>query len=410
MGTAAPAQTHYDSPYSWIRLAVCVLVATIGNIGMWSVVVVLPAVQAEFGVDRSDASLPYTTTMVGFAIGNVVIGRYVDRFGLALPLAIAGAANGVGFMLAGVSGSLWLFALTQGVLIGIGTGANFGPLLADISHWFKRRRGFAVAAAAGGNYLAGAVWPPAMQPFLDDYGWRATYVGIGILILVTVVPLALTLSRRLPHADAATTAGEAALLKPMSLSPRTLQALLILAGLGCCVAMSMPQVHIVAYCADLGYGAARGAEMLALMLAGGIASRLLSGVVADRIGGVPTLLIGSIAQAASLLFYIPFDGLASLYAVSLLFGLSQGGIVPCYAIIVREYFPSREAGQRTGLIIMATIVGMALGGWVSGWIYDVTGSYRAAFLNGIAWNLLNVITMVFVLFRTGRPKAGMVAA
>ena len=265
-----------------------------------------------------------------------------------------------------------------------------------------------MAAAASGNYIAGAVWPPLMQPFLDGYGWRTTYVGIGLFILVTVVPLALFLRRPRPESESA--GAGAAMLKPMSLSPRALQALLILAGLGCCVAMSMPQVHIVAYCADLGYGAARGAEMLALMLAGGIVSRLLSGYVADRIGGVPTLLIGSIAQGLSLLFYIPFDGLASLYAVSLLFGLSQGGIVPCYAIIVREYFPAREAGQRTGLIIMATIVGMAFGGWVSGWIYDATGSYHAAFLNGIAWNLLNVTTMLFVLFRTGRPKAGMAAA
>lgn len=408
MSAAPPAGTHYDSAYSWTRLAISVLIATIGNVGMWSVVVVLPAVQAEFGAGRGEASLPYTTTMVGFAVGNLLIGRYVDRYGMALPLSIAGAANGVGFVLAGVSGSLWLFALAQGLLIGIGTAANFGPLLADISHWFQRRRGFAVAAAASGNYLAGAVWPPLMQPFLDGYGWRTTYVGIGLFILVTVVPLALFLRRPRPESESA--GAGAAMLKPMSLSPRALQALLILAGLGCCVAMSMPQVHIVAYCADLGYGAARGAEMLALMLAGGIVSRLLSGYVADRIGGVPTLLIGSIAQGLSLLFYIPFDGLASLYAVSLLFGLSQGGIVPCYAIIVREYFPAREAGQRTGLIIMATIVGMAFGGWVSGWIYDATGSYYAAFLNGIAWNLLNVVTMLFVLLRTGKPKAGMAAA
>lgn len=410
MGSASPAQTHHDSAYSWLRLAICVLIATIGNVGMWSVVVVLPAVQAEFGVDRGGASLPYTTTMVGFAVGNLLIGRYVDRYGLALPLAIAGLANGIGFVLAGMSGSLWLFALAQGLLIGIGTAANFGPLLSDISHWFTRRRGLAVAAAASGNYIAGAIWPPLMQPFLDGYGWRTTYIGIGVFVLLTVVPLSSMLRRRLPEMGSEARAFEAASLRPMALAPRTLQTLLVIAGLGCCVAMSMPQVHIVAYCADLGYGAARGAEMLALMLAGGIGSRLLSGVVADKIGGVPTLLMGSIAQGISLLFYIPFDGLASLYLVSLLFGLSQGGIVPCYAIIVREYFPSREAGQRTGLIIMATIVGMALGGWVSGWIYDVTGSYRAAFLHGIAWNLLNVGTMLFVLLRTGGSRRAVAAA
>src|SRR5690606_10743565 len=171
-----------------------------------------------------------------------------------------------------------------------------------------------------------------------------------------------------------------------------------------------PQVHIVAYCVDLGFGVARGAEMLSLMLVGGIVSRIGSGWLADRIGGIPTLLIGSVGQGLSLLFYIPFDGLASLYVVSLVFGLSQGGIVPSYAIIVREYLPAEEAGRRTGLIIMMTIVGMAVGGWMSGWIYDLTGSYQAAFLHGIAWNLVNVTAMPLVLFKTGKPRAEATAA
>ena len=410
MSSAADAGDHIDSSYSWMRLAVCVLIATIGNVGMWAVVVVLPAVQAEFGVARGDASIPYTLTMVGFAVGNVVIGRHVDRFGIALPLSLAAVANGLGFVLAGLSGNIWLFAAAQGVLIGIGTAANFGPLLADISHWFAKRRGLAVAAAASGNYLAGTIWPPLMQPFLDGYGWRATYIGIGIFVAVTVVPLSLLLRRERPREGSPGFNGGATALKSIDLSPRALQGVLIVAGFGCCMAMAMPQVHIVAYCVDLGYGVARGAEMLSLMLAGGIVSRLASGWIADRIGGVKTLLIGSVLQGLSLLFYIPFDGLASLYVVSLVFGLSQGGIVPCYAIIVREYLPAREAGQRTGIVIMATIVGMAVGGWMSGWIYDITGSYQAAFLHGIAWNLVNVGAMLLVLFRTGRRRTELAAA
>jgi MFS family permease len=191
-------------------------------------------------------------------------------------------------------------------------------------------------------------------------------------------------------------------VQPIALSPAALQMLLVIAGLGCCVAMSMPQVHIVAYCMDLGYGVAHGADMLSIMMAAGVVSRLASGFVADRIGGVKTLLIGSVLQCLSLFFYIPFDRLASLYAVSLVFGLSQGGIVPCYAIIVREYMPAKEAGQRVGIVIMATIFGMAIGGWMSGWIYDLTGSYSAAFLNGIAWNLLNILVMVLVFWKARR--------
>ncbi len=169
--------------------------------------------------------------------------------------------------------------------------------------------------------------------------------------------------------------------------------------------MSMPQVHIVAYCADLGYGPARGAEMLALMLGFGVVSRLASGAIADRIGGVGTLIVGSFLQCLALLFYIPFDGLASLYIVSAFFGLAQGGIVPSYALIVRDYFPAREAGSRISLVLTATVLGMALGGWMSGEIYDLTGSYQAAFLNGIAWNLVNMAIAVWLLMGRSRRRS-----
>jgi MFS family permease len=197
----------------------------------------------------------------------------------------------------------------------------------------------------------------------------------------------------------------AASARALRLSPNALQAMLCVAGLACCVAMAMPQVHIVAYCGDLGYGPARGAEMLSLMLGLGIVSRIGCGFIADRIGGVATLLLGSALQAVALLLYLLFDGLASLYVISALFGLFQGGIVAMYAIIVREYFPQHEAGTRLGLVLMATLFGMALGGWMSGVIFDLTGSYRAAFANGFLWNLLNVSIALWLLARPGRRMA-----
>jgi MFS family permease len=187
----------------------------------------------------------------------------------------------------------------------------------------------------------------------------------------------------------------------LGLSPNALQILLCIAGVGCCVAMAMPQVHIVAYCGDLGYGVARGAEMLSLMLACGLVSRIGSGLVADRIGGAATLLLGSALQGLALFLYLLFDGLASLYVISALFGLFQGGIVPMYAVLVRDYFPAREAGTRLGIVLMATLLGMALGGWMSGMIFDLTGSYRAAFLNGLVWNLLNVVIVLWLVLRPG---------
>lgn len=407
--TADAASSPIDSHYAWARLAISVLLATIGCAGMWVVVVVMPAVQADFGIDRAGASLPYTATMMGFAIGNVVVGRWVDRIGYFLPALAASLALGLGLILASLSTSVMQFSLAQGVLVGLGSSAMFGPLIADISHWFQKRRGVAVTAAASGNYLAGAFWPAIMPYFLEGYGWRATYAGIGVICIATMVPLVFLLRRRIDQAAAHASNAKAIQRRALTLTPGQLQALLVLAGFGCCMAMSMPQVHIVAYCMDLGYGVARGAEMLSIMLAAGVVSRLASGFLADRIGGIKTLLIGSVLQCLSLFFYIPFDGLASLYVVSLVFGLSQGGIVPCYAIIIREYLPAAEAGRRIGLVMMATIVGMAVGGWMTGLIYDWTGSYAAAFLNGIAWNVIN-IAAILLIFRQDPERSGPVAA
>ena len=216
-----------------------------------------------------------------------------------------------------------------------------------------------------------------------------------------MLPLVFLLRRRIEHQHhEAASAAAARRQAEAPFSPLTLQVLLCIAGVACCVAMSMPQVHLVAYCGDLGYGAARGAEMLSLMLGCGIVSRIASGFIADRIGGVRTLLLGSLLQGVALLLYLAFDGLASLYVISALFGLFQGGIVPSYAIIIREYFSPKEAGTRLGLVLMATLLGMALGGWMSGAIFDFAGSYQAAFLNGVGWNLLNVAIMSWLLLRT----------
>lgn len=395
MNTHAP---DVDSPYAWTRLAISTLLATIGCAGMWVIVVILPAVQAEFGVDRAGAALPYAVTMIFFAIGSILFGRAIDAWGYWRPALACIVMLAAGFVLASQARTITEFTMAQGVLIGLGSAAMFSGLIADISHWFRKRRGLAVTIAASGNYFAGAIWPALTPSFLEGYGWRATYFGIGIFGLVTMIPLVLLLRRRIGHTVAADQAATVA-RRELPLTPRQLQALLIVAGLGCCMAMSMPQVHIVAYCMDLGYGVARGSEMLAIMLAAGIISRIGSGFLADRIGGIRTLLVGSVLQGLALAAYIPFDGLASLYVVSLIFGLSQGGIVPCYAIIVREYLPAAEAGRRIGLVITATIMGMAAGGWVTGLIYDWTGSYAAAFLNGIAWNMINIGAMLAILMK-----------
>jgi MFS family permease len=387
------------SSFAWARLAAVVVLGTIGTVGMWSMPVVLPTVQADFDVARADASLPFTLAMLGFAFGGVLMGRLADRFGLAAPVACGAVALGLGYLGAGFAHSLTLFALMH-VLIGLGASATFGPMMADTSQWFTRRRGIAVALAGCGNYLGGVIWPPVLQHFIASEGWRATHVGVGAFCGLTMLPFLAILARRPPVAESTAADGRAA-GSTLGLSPNALQGLLCVAGLACCVAMSMPQVHIVAYCGDLGYGVARGAQMLSLMLGFGLLSRVGSGLAADRIGGAATLLLGSALQAVALFLYLLFDGLASLYLISALFGLFQGGIVPMYAILVREYFPPREAGTRLGIVLMATLLGMALGGWMSGMIFDLTGSYRAAFVNGLIWNLLNVLIVLWLLLRPG---------
>ena len=389
-----------DSPYAAARLLVTLLLMTLGASGMYVVPVVLPAVQAEFGVARAEASMPYSLLMIGFGVGGLVMGRIADRFGVMVPLLIGAACLGIGFVVAGHASDIATFGVIHGLLIGLcGSSATFSPLLADTSLWWVKRRGIAVAVCASGNYLGGTVWPPIVQRLVEAYGWRDTYVGMGIAIGVTMALLALAMRRRPPLAAGAAPGVHTAANpeRPFGLSTHAAIALLMVAGVACCVAMSMPQVHIVAYCGDLGYGVARGAEMLSIMLAFGIVSRLVSGAICDRIGGLRTLLLGSALQGIALLLFLPFQGLVSLYVISALFGLFQGGIVPSYAIIVREHFPASRAGAYVGAVIMCTMLGMALGGWMSGRIFDVTGSYRAAFLNGIAWNALN-LAIAFYLF------------
>jgi len=417
MKTSETSAHEADSRYAMLRLGLTLLVMTVGSSGMYVVSVMLPAVQAEFGIARADASLPYTLLMLGFGVGGVLMGRLADRFGVMWPLLIGALGLGVGYVACGMADGIVAFIVAQAVLVGLlGSAAAFAPLVADTSLWFVKRRGIAVAVCASGNYVAGAIWPPIAQHFIETVGWRQTYIGMGLFCGLAMAALALCFRAR-PPALAAAPAGHAGhaarrrdLTRPFGFSMGTAQGLLCVAGVACCVAMAMPQVHIVAYCGDLGYGPAQGAQMLSLMLGFGVVSRLVSGAICDRIGGLRTLLLGGLLQCVALLLFLPFDGLVSLYVISALFGLFQGGIVPSYAIIVREHFPPEEAGARVGTVLMFTLFGMALGGWMSGKVFDLTGSYHAAFLNGIGWNLLNVSIAAMLLFRVRHLRLRTAAA
>lgn len=393
--------TQLDSTYSWIRLGLSFAVAIVGNIGMWAIVVVLPGIQDEFAVGRADVTIPFIGMMLGFAAGNLLLGRAIDRWGVVPVLVFSGVGSGLSFAMSAWVTSIPLLSFWH-LILGFSTAACFGPLIADASQWFLRRRGIAVAIAASGNYFSGVIWPPAIAWIMIEYDWRMSYLALAVLVLVIVVPGAFMLRQEISQEtrQKATTvaAGKA---QSIAMKPKTLQWLLAIAGIGCCVAMSMPQVHIVALSIDRGFGAAAGAEMLSLMLVGGVISRLVFGAMADRLGGLMTLLVGSFLQMVALCLFLIDGGIASLYLISLAFGISQGGIVPSYAIIVREYMPPVEAGKRVGIVLAITIAGMALGGWMSGWLYDLSGSYDLAIWNGVGWNLMNIGIAIAILLRIG---------
>lgn len=404
---ATPAEV--DSPYAWLRLVLTLAVGTVACVGNWSVVVVLPTLQVEFDTLRGGASLPFTCTMLGFAGGGIAMGRLADRLGIVVPVLIGAVLLCAGYVLAALTSSIWQFAALS-VVIGVGSAAGFAPLMSDLSHWFRKHRALAVSVAASGSYLAGAIWPLVVEHCQSAYGWRATHIGIGVFALITMVPLALALSRK-PAATtyAAAEAATEAARNSLGISARQLQGVLVVAGFACCMAMSMPQVHLVAYCGDLGYGVAVGAQIISLMLGLGVISRVGSGVVADRIGAGPMLLIGSLMQALALFLYLFFDSLSSLWVIAGLFGLFQGGIVPMYAVIIRQFLPPREAGARISLVLMASVLGMACGGLASGFIYDATQSYRLAFLHGFIWNLVNLALVTWLLVWPKRNLRGQAA-
>ena len=391
------SEIEYDSLNSWVRLILLFTIGVIGTVGMWSVVVVMPAIENEFNIDRGQASLLYATTMVGFGLGNFLIGKIIDKFGLKLPIIFAIIILVSSYLIAMISTEFWHLLILQ-IFMGTAAATFFGPSMADIGNFFEKRRGLAVAIIASANYVAGAFWPLIISYFLEFTTWKEVYFYIAIICIVIMFPIALTLKNNVAKNLSANDLGsEVNTLK--NLSPNTLQILLILAGVGCCLAMAMPQVHIVALCVERGFGLSIGAEILAVMLFSGMISRVGFGFLSDKIGPVFTLFIGSLLQMLSLVFFLPFDSQLSLYIVSLMFGLSQGGIVPAYAMIIRKYLPIEQVGERVGLVIMATIVGMGLGGWMSGEIFDITQSYKLAFVNGIFWNFTNLLIVTFIMWQ-----------
>ena len=403
---SAPRTSHV---YPIIRLFASLLLMAVAGSAMYAAILVLEPAAAEFDTGRGAGSMPYALFMVGFAVGGVMMGRLADRFGIVAPALLASLCLPAGLLFAARATELWHFSVSLGVLCGLfGMAATFAPVASDISHWFTARRGLAVGIVISGTYVAGVVWPPVLQHFIDAYGWRATFQGLGNLTLIMMLPLSAVLYRRaiVDHDDRLATEGSGRRRRPLGFSSRSLQGLLCLAGTGCCAAMAMPQVHIVPFVIDLGFDAVHGARMLALMLGCGVVSRLVSGWISDRVGGLKALLVGSALQGLFIFGFLFADGLTVLYVLAIAFGLSQGGIVPSYTIIVRSLFSAGEAGWRIGITMLFTVGGMALGAWLAGVLYDLTGNYTASILTALGFNVLNLAIAAWLIARDRVRLAG----
>lgn len=395
-----------EQPFGWIVAAVSMLMMAIGMGSPYLVVVALKPIAAEFDWPRAVPSLCYSLALIGSGVGGLLMGRLADRFGITLPTLIGGCSLAAGAWVSSRANGAFELYMSHLFLIGLfGNGAFIAPLLANITRWFDRRRGVAVSLVASGQPLAGAFWPPLLRWLEDGYGWRQAFVVYGVVALATVLPLSFLLARRPPVTGRGTV--KVAFdwnLRVLGWPSEAVLAALCIAIVGCCVAMAMPMVHLIAYATDLGYPAARAAEMLALLLGCAFISRLAFGFIADRLGGLMTLLVGSAGQCLALLGFTMIDSFIGLYVTAAIFGLVFGGIIPCYALIVRELFPESQAGWRIGAVILFGALGMALGGWLGGLIYDLSGTYRVAFLVGAGFNVFNLVIVIALLRRRLLPE------
>jgi MFS family permease len=395
--------------YRWVVALASMVMMTVAMGAPYLVIVALKPIAAEFGWPRAVPSLCYAFALLGAGLGGLLMGRLADRSGMGMPAMVGSLSIGVGAWLASRADGALMLYLAHGLFLGFfGNGAFVAPLLANATKWFDRRRGVAVALVSSGQSLAGAIWPPVLRYLTDSFGWRQAFLIYALVSLAILVPLSLLLrpsppivsgNERVEHWDR----------KALGWPSQVVLGMLCLAIVGCCVAMAMPMVHLVAHATDLGHPGARAAEMLSFLLASAFVSRILFGALADRIGGLWMLLVGSAGQAAVLVSFAFVESFLGLYAISALFGLVFGGIVPAYAIIVRELFPASQVGWRIGAVFLFGTIGMALGGSLGGLIFDLSGSYQAAFLVGVAFNLGNLALIGALVRRQEqfRPRAAL---
>ncbi len=400
---AALQPQSIESRSSWIAAGVTLTILSIAYGSTLLIVVGLRAMELDLGMPRSVLALAGALTWVGTGLGGIAMGWLADRIGIRASVLIGSVMVALGLALSS-TGEIWALYVGQGALVGFfGMGAIYPPLLIYVSRWFDRRRGTAIALISSGQYVAGVVWPALFERLITGSGWRVAYLAFAGVLLLGTVPLALCFLRPSPGSvgeSVPKTGGVRA--RVLGLRPNVVQAILCIAGICCCIPMSIPQAHLVAFCGDIGIGAATGAVMLSLLLGCAFVARQFWGAFADRYGGLNTILAGSVCQALSIGAFLLTQDEAGLFFVAAAYGFGFSGIIPAYVVAIRDLFPSAEASWRVPLVLFTAMSGMALGSWLAGHIYDVFGFYAPAFGSGVLFNLLNIGLIGFLVMRQSR--------
>ncbi len=401
--TTGAGQGSIESRASWRAAFMTLAILSISFGSPLLIVVGMRPMQQALGTDRAVVALAGSLVWIGTGAGGILMGWLADRIGLRRTVAI-GACMIAGGLALSATGSIPALYIGQGLMVGfLGSGGVYPPLLVYVSRWFDRRRGTAIALISSGQYIAGMVWPTVFERGLSGFGWQAVMLAYAAVVLVVILPATLLLRPApiapLPPRPAAGTV--APRRRVAGLPPNVAQALLCLAGFCCCIPMSVPQGHLVAFCGDIGISPARSAAMLSVMLAAAFLARQAWGALADRIGGLRTILAGSAFQAVTIACFLTTQDEAGLFAVAAAFGLGFAGIIPAYSVAVRDLFPSSEASWRMPLTLFTAMSGMAVGSWFAGLLYDHFGYYAPAFAVGVAFNIANLLIIGFLVGRTG---------
>lgn len=397
-----PSPAVADSRTAWIVASAALAILTIAYGAPLLSAVALRPIAADLHTARSGPSAAGSFTYVGAAFGGILAGYLSDWVPIRRIVLFGAAMLGAGLVVSASGGLLALY-LGHGVLMGLfGTSCMFSPLMTYVSRWFDRRRGSAVALISSGQSVAGALWPVLFQVGIERFGWRATMTAFGGFALLAIALLGLIFLR--PPPDFATAGGPGRTgplpdAPVLGLPPNAVMGLLMLAVFCCCVPMAMPMQHVVAFCGDLGFAPAHGAAMLSVLLGSAFLARMLWGSLADRVGGLWTLLCSSLAQVTALSGFLLTRNESALFVVSVAFGLGFAGLLPAYVITVRELYPAREANWRVPTVLLAGFLGMAAGGWGAGALYDRFGYYQPAFGLGVAFNLANLAVLSLLVLR-----------